>query len=201
MAARRKKEVRQRKTRGTAALLALSQTALDGVAEGVCVYDSDNRIVLFSSDTGAWSINTAPSITDVVAGRIATTIASVISTRPFFTSGKLRALATVGHKRSPALLHPGNLKAQQILAEDMRNRTPCLWATPCGYGCAIRANYQSTTVHLPPALKTGNLDIVTDAMVYAMNGLAPGRTDQVRGRRQAVLRSVGELGLGQSHPR
>ena len=48
MAARRKKEVRQRKTRGTAALLPLSQTALDGVAEGVCVYDSDNRIVLFN---------------------------------------------------------------------------------------------------------------------------------------------------------
>jgi tripartite-type tricarboxylate transporter receptor subunit TctC len=46
---------------------------------------------------------TAPSITDAVAGRIATTIASVISTRPFFTTGKLRALATVGHKRSPAL--------------------------------------------------------------------------------------------------
>jgi tripartite-type tricarboxylate transporter receptor subunit TctC len=46
---------------------------------------------------------TAPSITDVVAGRIAVTIASVISTRPFFTSGKLRALATVGKKRTPAL--------------------------------------------------------------------------------------------------
>jgi len=46
---------------------------------------------------------TAPSVTDVIAGRIATTIASVISTRPFFTAGKLRALATVGHKRSPAL--------------------------------------------------------------------------------------------------
>lgn len=46
---------------------------------------------------------TAPSITDVVAGRIAMTIASVISTRPFFTTGKLRALAVVGHKRTPAL--------------------------------------------------------------------------------------------------
>ncbi|HYC46869.1 MAG TPA: tripartite tricarboxylate transporter substrate binding protein [Burkholderiales bacterium] len=46
---------------------------------------------------------TAPSITDTVAGRIATTIASVISTRPFFTTGKLRALGTVGFKRSPAL--------------------------------------------------------------------------------------------------
>ena len=46
---------------------------------------------------------TAPSITDVVAGRIAVTVASVISTRPFFTTGRLRALATVGKKRTPAL--------------------------------------------------------------------------------------------------
>jgi tripartite-type tricarboxylate transporter receptor subunit TctC len=46
---------------------------------------------------------TAPSITDVVAGRISMTIASVISTRPFFSSGKLRALAVVGPKRTPAL--------------------------------------------------------------------------------------------------
>jgi tripartite-type tricarboxylate transporter receptor subunit TctC len=46
---------------------------------------------------------TAPSITDLVAGRIAVTVASVISTRPHFTAGKLRALATVGNKRTPAL--------------------------------------------------------------------------------------------------
>ena len=48
MAARRKKEARQRKTRGTAALLTLSQSALDGVAAGVCVYDANNRVVLFN---------------------------------------------------------------------------------------------------------------------------------------------------------
>ncbi len=46
---------------------------------------------------------TAPSIIDVVAGRISMTIASVISTRPFFTTGRLRALAVVGPKRTPAL--------------------------------------------------------------------------------------------------
>jgi tripartite-type tricarboxylate transporter receptor subunit TctC len=46
---------------------------------------------------------TAPSITDLVGGRVALTVASVISTRPFFTSGKLRALAVVGPKRTPAL--------------------------------------------------------------------------------------------------
>ncbi len=46
---------------------------------------------------------TAPSITDVVAGRIAVTIASVISTRPFFSNGRLRVLGVVGPKRTPAL--------------------------------------------------------------------------------------------------
>lgn len=46
---------------------------------------------------------TAPSITDAVAGRVAVTVASVISTRPFFSKGRLRVLAVVGPKRTPAL--------------------------------------------------------------------------------------------------
>ncbi len=80
--------------------------------------------------------------------------------------------------RSPQLLHPGDETAQRILSEDMKQRVACIWATPCGRGCAIRANYQSPTVHLPPALRTGKLDIVTDAMVHevtlAPNGRATG---------------------------
>ena len=48
MAARRNKKTRQRKTSGTAALLTLSQIALDAVSEGVCVYDAENRVVLFN---------------------------------------------------------------------------------------------------------------------------------------------------------
>jgi PAS domain-containing protein len=48
MPARRKTETRLRNPRGMAALLALSQAALDGVSEGVCVYDENNRIVLFN---------------------------------------------------------------------------------------------------------------------------------------------------------
>ncbi len=74
---------------------------------------------------------------------------------------------------------PGNPQAQQILAEAMRERAPCLWATPCGRGCSIRANYQSTTVHLPPALATGNLDIMTDAMVYEVTLGRDGRANGV----------------------
>ena len=63
----------------------------------------------------------------------------------------------------PAKLHPGDKWAQQIVEESMANRSACFWATPCGRGCNAGANYQSTTVHLPPALATGNLDIISDA--------------------------------------
>jgi choline dehydrogenase-like flavoprotein len=99
-------------------------------------------------------------------------------------------------KRSPALLHPGNLKAQKIIAAHMQQRAACLWATDCGRGCSIRANYQSTTVHLPPALATGNLDIVTDAMVSQVvlgrNGLARGvkYIDKISGKERLVTARV-----------
>lgn len=82
-------------------------------------------------------------------------------------------------RNSPARLHPGNVKAQKILAAEMRKRAACMWATPCGRGCAIRANYQSTTVHLPPALASGNLDIATDAMVYEITMGRDGRANGV----------------------
>jgi choline dehydrogenase-like flavoprotein len=92
-----------------------------------------------------------------------------------------RAVLTrpLDHTRNPQLLHPGNVQAQKILAADMRSRAACLWATPCGRGCSIRANYQSTTVHLPPALATGNLDITTDAMVYEVTLGPDGRATGV----------------------
>jgi len=98
--------------------------------------------------------------------------------------------------RSPARLHPGNVSAQKILAEDMRNRAACIWATPCGRGCSIRANYQSTTVHLPPALASGNLDITTDAMVYEVTLGRDGRAngvsfvDRTTGRQQHATARV-----------
>lgn len=91
-----------------------------------------------------------------------------------------RAVMTrpMDHVTIPARLHPGNPRAQRIIAEDMQNRAACFWATPCGRGCAIRANYQSTTVHIPPAMATGNLDVITNGMVREVTvgpgGLATG---------------------------
>ncbi len=92
----------------------------------------------------------------------------------------------------PAKLHPNNPKAQRVLADAMRGRAACFWATPCGRGCSIKANYQSTTVHLPPALASGNLDILPNAMAREVtvdqNGKANGvlYIDKTTGREGRV---------------
>ena len=110
-----------------------------------------------------------------------------------------RAVLTkqLDYKTLPARLHPGNANAQKILAEQMRGRAACFWATPCGRGCSIRATYQSTTVHLPPALATGKLDILVNAMVRKvtldMSGRASGVSfvDKTTGEsRHAAARAV-----------
>jgi len=92
-----------------------------------------------------------------------------------------RAVLTrpLDHVNLPARIHPGNPRAQRILAEDMKARAACFFATPCGRGCSIRANYQSTTVHLPPALATGNLDILPNAMAREVTLKPDGTADSV----------------------
>ena len=92
----------------------------------------------------------------------------------------------------PAKLFPDNPKVQKIVGDSMRMRAPCFWATDCHRGCAIRANYQSTTVHLPPALATGNLDIVPNAhareVILGKDGKATGvlYIDKTTGREERV---------------
>ena len=116
---------------------------------------------------------------------------------PFIPMHRAVMTERLDDKRLPALLHPGNLAAQRVLAADMRRRAACLYATPCGLGCSVRANYQSTTVHLPPALAIGHLSIACDAMVREVvlgkNGRAAGVRfiDKATGQeREARARAV-----------
>ena len=100
-----------------------------------------------------------------------------------------RALASMG---IPVL--PGR---GAVVSQAMEGRNTCVFATPCGRGCSIRANFQSTTVLLPPAMETGNLTITTNALVYQVDldraGKAKGVSyvDRVTGEHHSVLaRSV-----------
>jgi choline dehydrogenase-like flavoprotein len=82
-------------------------------------------------------------------------------------------------EKVPAMLHPNNPQARKHLASAIGARLPCFYATPCGRGCSIKANHQSTTVQLPPALASGNLDILTDAMVREVTLDAHGKANGV----------------------
>ncbi|MEE8078524.1 MAG: GMC family oxidoreductase [Pseudomonadales bacterium] len=66
--------------------------------------------------------------------------------------------------RLSKFLFPGNARARRLTRDSMNSRSACFWATPCGRGCSIKANFQSPTVLLPPALASGNLTIRTNAM-------------------------------------
>jgi choline dehydrogenase-like flavoprotein len=102
----------------------------------------------------------------------------------------------------PAKLHPHNERAQRILAQAMRSRAACIFATPCLRGCAIKANYQSPTVHLPPALATGNLDILPLAMAREILVNDAGRAtgvsyiDKTTGQEQRAAGRVVVLAAG-----
>ena len=82
---------------------------------------------------------------------------------------------------------PDNDLARRVTADSMRGRAACYWATPCGRGCSIRANFQSTTVLLPPALATGNLEIRTGAMVREVTVDSQGRATGVHYVDKATL--------------
>ena len=67
-----------------------------------------------------------------------------------------------------------------VLTRAIDERQACFNATACGRGCSIGAAFQTTTSVIPWAKKTGNLKIVTDAMVrevhLADDGKASGLT-------------------------
>ncbi|HSZ55884.1 MAG TPA: GMC family oxidoreductase [Tepidisphaeraceae bacterium] len=114
-----------------------------------------------------------------------------------------RAVLTkaLDYKTIPAKLHPGNAWAQRICAESMQQRAACFWATECGRGCSIRANYQSTTVHIPPALASENLDVIPSAharRIIVKNGKAKGVRfiDKTTGKEKQVLGKAVILAAG-----
>jgi choline dehydrogenase-like flavoprotein len=83
-----------------------------------------------------------------------------------------------------------------ILTRPHNGRAVCHYCGQCGRGCATHSNFSSPSVLLPPALATGRLRLITNAMVREVttdeSGLATGvsyinRTDR---RDYAVLARI-----------
>ena len=79
-----------------------------------------------------------------------------------------------------------------ILTRPHNGRKACHYCGQCGRGCAVHANFSSPSVLLPPALATGRLTLVTNAMAREVTsdatGLATGVTyiDTTTGRENHV---------------
>jgi choline dehydrogenase-like flavoprotein len=67
-----------------------------------------------------------------------------------------------------------------ILTRDHNGRPACHYCGQCGRGCSTHSNFSSPSVLIPPALETGRLKIITDAMAREVtvgsDGLADGVT-------------------------
>jgi choline dehydrogenase-like flavoprotein len=65
-----------------------------------------------------------------------------------------------------------------ILTQPLNGRPACHYCAQCGRSCGVNANFNSPGVHIKPALKTGNLEVRTSAMVRAVlvgsDGMATG---------------------------
>ena len=89
-----------------------------------------------------------------------------------------------------------------ILTQPLSGRAACMYATPCYRGCSIKANFQSTTVLIPPALATGHLTIRDNAMVYGVDldksGKASGVSfiDKLTGEHHSVQAKTVVLAAG-----
>src|SRR5690348_8333517 len=65
-----------------------------------------------------------------------------------------------------------------ILTRPLNGRPACHYCAQCGRSCNVNANFNSPGVHIFPAMKTGNLEVKTGAMVREVlvgnDGLARG---------------------------
>ncbi len=65
-----------------------------------------------------------------------------------------------------------------IITKPLNGRPPCHYCAQCRRGCSTYSNFSSPSVLLPPALETGNLDLIVNAMAREVttdgNGKATG---------------------------
>lgn len=66
-----------------------------------------------------------------------------------------------------------------ILTQPLGDRSACLYATSCLRGCGVKANFQSPTVLIPPALATGKLEIRTNCFAHEVRVGPDGRATGV----------------------
>src|SRR5437763_6185828 len=73
---------------------------------------------------------------------------------------------------------PGRPSRLATMPRPLNGRPSCNYCAQCGRSCGVNANFNSPGVHIKPAMKTGNLEVRTGAMVREVlvgsDGIATG---------------------------
>ncbi|OYV05720.1 MAG: GMC family oxidoreductase [Verrucomicrobiales bacterium VVV1] len=118
----------------------------------------------------------------------------------FLPAPKPRAYELLLQRAGKKLGIPVIPSRMAILTKPLNGRAACFYASSCSRGCSIGANFQSTTVLIPPALATGNLDVLTDAHVREVSVDGSGKAtgvhfiDKKTGREEHVSAKLVILG-------
>ncbi len=70
------------------------------------------------------------------------------------------------------------------------NRPPCHYCGNCVNGCDVGAMFNSVAVTLPPAIKTGNLDVLTDSVVACVRMNKENRAQGVTYLERFTMKSI-----------
>jgi choline dehydrogenase-like flavoprotein len=68
---------------------------------------------------------------------------------------------------------------QAVITSPLNGRPPCHYCGQCGRGCAQASNYASSYVQIFPAMKTGNVTVLTNAMARELVTDASGKVTAV----------------------
>ncbi|MGI8958830.1 MAG: GMC oxidoreductase [Bryobacteraceae bacterium] len=89
-----------------------------------------------------------------------------------------RSYETLIKRASDKLNIPCIPSRLSMLTRPLKGRPACHYCAQCGRSCATNSNFNSPGVHIFPAMKTGNLEVRSNAMarevLVGQNGLATG---------------------------
>ncbi len=99
----------------------------------------------------------------------------------FLPPPKPRCYEYLIQRASQKLNIPSVPSRLSILTQPVNGRAACHYCGQCGRGCATHSNFSSPSVLIPPAMKTGKLKIIANAMAREVtvdnaSGLATGVT-------------------------
>src|SRR3954447_20530675 len=99
----------------------------------------------------------------------------------FLPPPKPRCYELLIKKACDAINVPSVPARLSILTQPVNGRAACHYCGQCGRGCATHSNFSSPSVLIPPAMKTGKLKIIANAMAREVTvdngtGLATGVT-------------------------